>query len=315
MDLTEDTVAEMVRAETGATPDTRLGEVMEALVRHLRAFAREVRLTQGEWLEATRFLTGIARHCDVTRPELNLLSDALGLSALASLMEDATAGPHGAVESLLGAFFGEAMPVLPAGASIAAEPRGEPIVLHGRVLDARGKPVAGATLDIWQTNEDGLYGAEPAADGTLPADMRGRFQTDAEGRYMARTVLPRRGSIKTQKPEDGLVRAGGWRAICPVHIQMLVIAPGHPGLITALCIADDGPIDSDTVFGANDPPRLIPGQPDASLPFASLRQIRHDLRLSADGSAPAGTDPASLERRARTRRPRDRRDQRPGRTE
>jgi hypothetical protein len=57
-DLDEFTVTEAALAQMAATPDKRLKEIMDAAVRHLHAFGREVNLTPEEWL------TGIESRCD-----------------------------------------------------------------------------------------------------------------------------------------------------------------------------------------------------------------------------------------------------------
>ncbi len=299
MDLTQTTITEAARAQMATTQDARLREVIDALVRNLHDFAREVRLTPAEWLAGIRFLTETGAMCDATRQEFILLSDVLGLSALVNLMHDATAttpegGMPGTVTSLLGPFFREDAPVLPAGACIVTDPRGEQVLLHGLVLDAHGHPVAGATIDIWQTNEDGLYDVQLAGDGAPPIDMRGRFRTDAAGRYLARTVLPRGYAIPMDGPVGALVRSQGRHGFRPAHIHLLVTAPGHRDLVTALYIADDAHIDSDTVFGVSDSLRVMPAPADATLAFPSLRRIPFDLRLAAGASGRVGADSASL---------------------
>ena len=65
-----------------ATPYPRLREVMQALVRHLHSLAREVRLTEAEWLAAIGFLTRTGQKSDEVRQEFILLSDTVGLSSL-----------------------------------------------------------------------------------------------------------------------------------------------------------------------------------------------------------------------------------------
>src|SRR6476661_580016 len=62
--VTEDALTDEVVARLQATPDPRLREVMTALVRHLHAFAKEVRLTDDEWLAGVRFLTETGQTCD-----------------------------------------------------------------------------------------------------------------------------------------------------------------------------------------------------------------------------------------------------------
>ena len=46
------------------------------------------------------------------------------------------------------------------GTNICLDGKGEPVWVHGRVTDAKGKPIAGAKLDIWQTAPNGLYSSQ-----------------------------------------------------------------------------------------------------------------------------------------------------------
>ena len=46
--VTEDNITELAAARWGTAHDPRLAQIMQALVRHLHDFAREVRLTEPE---------------------------------------------------------------------------------------------------------------------------------------------------------------------------------------------------------------------------------------------------------------------------
>ncbi|MFL4472225.1 protocatechuate 3,4-dioxygenase subunit beta [Tateyamaria armeniaca] len=73
------------------------------------------------------------------------------------------------------------------------DPIGERIILHGRVLDERGRPVPNMLVEIWQANAGGRY--RHKNDTYLaPIDPNfggcGRTLTDDQGRYVFRTVKP-----------------------------------------------------------------------------------------------------------------------------
>src|SRR3546814_9852834 len=55
---------------------------MTSLIRHLHDFARDVRLTEPEWLAGILFLTRTGNLCSDVRQEFILLSDTLGLTQL-----------------------------------------------------------------------------------------------------------------------------------------------------------------------------------------------------------------------------------------
>src|SRR4051794_39568237 len=75
-------------ASFDAAPDPRLRELLQALTRHLHAFAREVRLTEDEWRRGVDFLTDVGHATDERRQEFILLSDVLGLSMQAVTVDN-----------------------------------------------------------------------------------------------------------------------------------------------------------------------------------------------------------------------------------
>ena len=102
-------------------------------------------------------------------------------------------------------------------------------------------------------------------------------------------------------PVGDMIRAQarhGWR---PAHIHFLVGAPGFREAITALYMADDEHIDSDTVFGANESLITAPRANDPASPVASLPSIHFDFKLAAVRNAASGrvgADPSQLVKRA-----------------
>ena len=94
-----DTITQAVIARYAAAGDARLREVMTSLVQHLHAFARDVRLTEAEWAEGLRFLADSGREAARGRPEVALLSDSLGLTALVTAVNQRK--PRGCTETTL----------------------------------------------------------------------------------------------------------------------------------------------------------------------------------------------------------------------
>lgn len=247
--LTEEALTDEVIARVQATPDARLREVMIALVRHLHAFAKEVRLTDAEWLAGIRFLTETGRMCDDTRQEFVLLSDTLGLSSLIDLINHADASSTATEPTILGPFYVLDSPEREYGASMVEfDDGGEPVVLHGTVRDEEGTPVPGAVLDLWQNAANGSYAVQQP--GVQPAtNLRGRYRADDAGRYEVRTVRPVPYSIPADGPVGRLVADTGrhpWRA---AHIHAKVTAPGFEALTTHVFDRASAYLDSDTVFG------------------------------------------------------------------
>jgi protocatechuate 3,4-dioxygenase beta subunit len=294
-DLDADTVTDAVLEQMARTPDPRMREVMSALVRHLHAFAREVSLTPAEWLEGIKFLTKVGHACTPVRQEFMLLSDVLGLSALVNILHDRNAAALGTQSSLLGPFFREGSPVLPAGACIVSDHTAPEIVLYGRVTDTDGKPVAGATIAVWQTNETGVYDLQ--VDGGQDMDMRGRFITDADGSYHFRTVRPLGYSIPMDGPVGRMVLGQKRHGFRPSHIHFLIGAPGYRELVTALYFGDDDHIASDTVFGVSRSLVVQARMGDPAAPIQGIGAVRYDFqmaRASGGGDSRVGADPAAF---------------------
>src|SRR3954447_324089 len=72
-------IQEVVDSFGGASPE-RFRVVMQSLVRHLHAFAKDVQLTEDEWLAGIQFPTRGGQPCPDTRQEMIMFSDTLGLS-------------------------------------------------------------------------------------------------------------------------------------------------------------------------------------------------------------------------------------------
>jgi catechol 1,2-dioxygenase len=228
-------------------PDQRFRELLAALLTHVHAFATQTRLTPDEWLAAVQFLTATGQKCDDQRQEFILLSDVLGLSSLVDLLNSVP----GATEStVLGPFYVPGAPVRAMGDHIGRPEDGSPTLVRGQVVDAAGRPLANATLDIWQASANGLYDTQDR--GQPPFNLRGIFVTGPDGRYEFRTARPASYPIPTDGPVGELLRAsrrGQWRA---AHIHAIVSAPGHDAVTTHVFDAENPYLDSDAVFGVKD---------------------------------------------------------------
>ena len=296
-ELTPETITDAVLEQMATTSDPRLKEIMAAAVKHLHDFAREVNLTPGEWIKGIEFMTLVGKMCTPARQEFILLSDTLGLSALVNGLHDKTALEEGTHTSLLGPFYREASPRLSAGSQIARHVKpGSECVLYGRVTDIKDKPLAAATVSVWQTSADGLYDIQENPTAT---DYRGVFTTDAEGLYVVRTVKPRGYSIPMDGPVGNMVKAQARHGMRPAHIHFLVGSPGYRELVTALYLRDDPHLADDVVFGSSDDLAVDIVPDDHQSPVKGVPSIRFDLRLSREGEADrtsgrVGSDPSAI---------------------
>ncbi|CAG1018664.1 hydroxyquinol 1,2-dioxygenase [Burkholderiaceae bacterium] len=244
--IDENTITAAVLARQADCPDARLKEVLSALITHLHEFAREVKLTEAEWMQGIRFLTATGHMCDDRRQEFILLSDTLGLSMLLVAMNNAKA-PQATEATVFGPFHVDDAPRLPPGSDIAGGAPGRPLDVDITVTSLDGQPIAGAEVDVWQADEEGLYDVQrpDLAERRARAVMR----TDAEGRLRFRTIVPTAYPVPTDGPVGRMLVATGRHPWRPAHIHFMISAPGHETLITHLFRDGDPYLDSDVVFG------------------------------------------------------------------
>jgi hydroxyquinol 1,2-dioxygenase len=279
-----------VLAAFAGTPDPRLRELMTSLVKHIHAFAREVDLKPDEWLAGCKFLDAVGQISTERRPEFILLSDTLGLSMMVVSLAQARAsgkvkGATEATEATVeGPFYWPGAPDLALGADIGEGVPGEPAFYMGRVTDTNGQPLPGALLDVWSGDGDGKYDVQLSPEPTMRA--RGRFRTDAEGRYWFWSIYPTCYPIPDDGPVGVMMRATHRSIFRPGHIHMMVSAPGHVDLTTHIFVAGSPHVEEDAVFGKRDslvvdfdqhPPGKAPDGREMKRPYHSAS---YDFRLA-----------------------------------
>jgi hydroxyquinol 1,2-dioxygenase len=244
--IDEHTLTDAVVARFEGCTDARLKEVLSALARHLHDFARETRLTEAEWKRGIDFLTATGHITDAKRQEFILLSDTLGLSMLTVALNHRHA-PGATEATVFGPFHVEDAPHFDDGADLSGGAPGEPLFVNASVCGLDGRPVAGATIDVWQSDEEGYYDVQrPELDGPR---ARGVLRSDAQGRFSFRSILPVAYPIPTDGPVGQMLVATGRHPWRPAHVHFMIQAPGHETLVTHVFRAGDPYLDSDVVFG------------------------------------------------------------------
>lgn len=228
--------------------DPRLLELVQALTRHLHAFAREVRLTEREWGAAIDFLTATGHITDDRRQEFILLSDVFGLSMQTIAINNEADGA--ATEAtVFGPFFVENSPEIAIGGDVARGAAGEPCWVEGTVADNAGKPIAGARLEIWEADADGYYDVQYGDDRSA---ARAHLFSDTEGRFAFWALTPTPYPIPHDGPVGLLLAATGRSPMRASHLHFMVTAPAKRTLVTHIFVRGDELLDSDAVFGVKE---------------------------------------------------------------
>jgi hydroxyquinol 1,2-dioxygenase len=273
-------------------PDPRLREVMQSAIRHLHSFVSEVRPTGAEWFKAIEFLTQTGQKCDDKRQEFILASDVFGVSMLVDDINNRRVA--GATPSTVeGPFHIPDAPEVAHGADMAKGAPGIPCFVTGTVRGLDGRPIAGAMLDLWQTDGEGLYEEQRR---TAEPWMRGIYYTQADGSYSVRTVAPISYTIPMDGPVGALMERTDMSHMRPAHIHFALSAPGYHYLVTHLFQKGDKFIDNDVVYGVKDPlivefVKRPPGKaPNGEIVDTPFYEVKYDFILEQKQAALAAAE-------------------------
>jgi catechol 1,2-dioxygenase len=259
------------------TRDPRLREIMIGLVKHLHAFARDVRLTEPEFREASAILNEIGHLQTDNHNEMMLMAGSLGLSTLVCLLNNGDQGQTETSQSLLGPFWRLNSPrVENGGTIIRSDTPGIPLFVTGIVVDTEGSPIPDAEVDVWHASPVGLYENQDPDQAEM--NLRGKFTTDAGGRFWFRTVKMVGYPIPTSGVVGRLLKAQDRHPYRPAHLHALIFKQGYKTLISQVFDPTDPYIDSDVQFGVtqaltgefarHDEPH--PSDPSVEAPWYSL---------------------------------------------
>ena len=284
--FTEENSAEVVIRRMEKCADPRLKQVMEVIIRHLHAAVKEIEPTREEWMEAILFLTKTGHMCNDWRQEFILLSDTLGVSMLVDAINSRR--PTGASENtVLGPFHVDGAPELDMGSNICLDGKGEPMLVHGRILDVDGNPLEGVTIDVWQANDEGFYDVQQK--GIQPEfNLRGKFVTGPDGRYWFKAVKPKYYPIPDDGPVGQLLYKLERHPFRPAHFHYIISKNGYDPLTTHIFDPDDPYIGSDAVFGVKESlmakfnPIDDPAKQAAAGFAGRYFDVEHDFVLAAE---------------------------------
>jgi len=143
-----------------------------------------------------------------------------------------------------------------------------------------GRPIAGAEVDVWHASPVGLYENQDPEQAEY--NLRGKFATDADGRFWFRTVKMVGYPIPTHTVVGRLLKAQDRHPYRPAHLHALIFKPGFKVLISQVYDPHDPNIDSDVQFGVtkaligdfvrHDEPHPA-AEPDVQAPWYALDYV------------------------------------------
>ncbi|MDB5563988.1 MAG: intradiol ring-cleavage dioxygenase [Tardiphaga sp.] len=230
------------------TKNPRLRQIMLSLVSHLHDFVRDVRLTEEEFRDAAAILNEMGQLTTESHNETVLMAGSLGVSSLVCLLNNGDNGTTETSQSLLGPFWRLNSPRVENGGSIVrSETPGPALFMTAVVHDKSGAPVADAEVDIWHSSPVGLYENQDPAQENF--NLRGKFKTDAAGKFWFRSVKPAGYPIPTDGVVGRLLEAQSRHPFRPAHVHTLIYKPGFKTVISQVYADDDVHLDSDVQFG------------------------------------------------------------------
>nr|WP_294502516.1 catechol 1,2-dioxygenase [uncultured Rhodopila sp.] len=250
-------VKDLITKVSGMTNDAgnpRMKRIMQRLISDLFRTIEDFDVQPDEFWSAVSYITALGQ-----ANEAGLLVPGLGIETFLDLRMDEAerkAGIEGGTpRTIEGPLYVAGAPLSKGEARLDdGSEQGEVLFMDGQVRDMHGKPVAGAIVDVWHANTLGGYSF---FDPSQPKyNLRRRIETDGEGRYTFRSLLPSGYCCppngQTQKLLDQLGRHGNR----PAHIHFFVSAPNYRQLTTQINIDGDAYLHDDFAFATRD--GLIP---------------------------------------------------------
>lgn len=232
--------------------DQRTKHIVRRIVGDLFATIDDFDVSPEEFWSAVSFLQGAA-------PEFGLIAPGLGFDHFLDLRMDAADAAAGKAGGTPRTIEG---PLYVAGAPLSTgfarlddgTDAGEVLIMHGRVLDKSGAPLAGAVVDVWHANTRGAYSTFDPTQ--TPFNSRRRIETGVDGAYRFQSIVPAGYAVPPGGSTDRLLTAIGRHGRRPAHIHFFVSAKGRRSLTTQINIAGDPDLHDDFAHATRD--GLIP---------------------------------------------------------
>ena len=266
----------------------RLKRIIHRVATDMCQIVEEFDVTPTEFWTAVSYLTRLGQ-----ANEVGLLVPGLGIETFLDLMMDEKerrAGLQGGTpRTIEGPLYVADAPLSKGEARLDQDPeQGEVLFVDGQVRDPEGKPVAGAIVEVWHANTKGGYSFFDPSQSSY--NLRRRIETDAEGRYRFRSILPSGYGCPPNGMTQQLLTALGRHGNRPAHIHFFVEAPGFRKLTTQINISDDPYLHDDFAFATRDGliPELVRHTDPSEIKEKGLNEpfatIRFDFGLNREAA-------------------------------
>lgn len=294
-------ILEFLKVASGqraAAGNPRVKQIIHRLLADCLKTIEDLNITPEEFWVGVSYLNDLG-----AAGEAGLLAAGSGLEHLLDVRmdaEDEAAGVKtGTSRTIEGPLYVGGAPLSSGTARLddGSDP-GKVLIMHGVVRDIEGRPIKSAVVDVWHANTKGMYSFFDPSQA--PFHLRRRIETDHEGRYEFRSVVPSGYGCPPNGPTQTLLNALGRHGQRPAHIHFFVSAPGYRYLTTQTNISGDAYLHDDFAFATRDD--LIAQIEDRNdkgalrakgleEPFA---EISFDFVLTKD---PEGAAPEAVKRR------------------
>lgn len=272
--------------QSGGNPRTKA--IIHRILSDLFKAIEDLDITSDEYWAGVAYLNQLG-----ARGEAGLLSPGLGLDRYFDMRmdaEDAALGvANGTPRTIEGPLYVAGAPVEQGFARLddGSDTNGHTLIMHGTVHGADGRPLPGATVEVWHANTKGFYSHFDPTGEQKPFNMRRTIVTDAQGRYRFQSIVPVGYGCPPDGPTQALLNQLGRHGNRPAHIHFFVSAEGHRKLTTQINIDGDPLVYDDFAYATREglvPPLVEHSDADSiqrnglSGPFA---EITFDMTLSA----------------------------------
>lgn len=230
--------------------DRRAKQIVHRVVSDMFRTIEEFDIQPNEFWTAMSYLTALGKAAEV-----GLLVPGLGLETFLDLRTDQAERKLGiegrTPRTIEGPLYVEGAPLVKGEARLDdGSEQGEVLFMDGQVRDVNNKPIAGAIVDVWHANARGFYSIFDPTQTKW--NLRRRIETDTEGRYRFRTIMPVGYACPPEGPTQKLLNELGRHGRRPAHIHFFASAPGYRKLTTQINIAGDEYLWDDFAFATRE---------------------------------------------------------------